>query len=81
MEGKFTMSGLNKNETVTCLFNNDIFWAKSGIPKDRFDALFDYFKKGPDDAWSDSRKYAILKYEKVAEDGTPIDAEMIEVII
>lgn len=80
MKGKFIMSGLSKPASVTCLHKNEIFWATSGIPQDRFNALFDYFKKGPDDVWKD-QKFAVLEYEKADEDGTPIDARMIEVIL
>lgn len=80
MTGKFIMSGLSKPASVTCRHNNDIFWATSGIPQDRFNALFDYFKNGPDDAWK-GEKYAILEYDKVSSDGFPIDAKMTEVEI
>ena len=81
MTGQFKLKGLSAPMSFTC-WNDKIstfFWAKSGMPEDRYKALFKYFKDA-DDSWT-GNEVAILEYDKVAADGTPIEAKCVDVVL
>lgn len=70
------LKGLSKPASFTCesLDNEEIFWAKSGLPQDRFDALFKY----ADGNWKDE-KVVEIECDATSFDGTPINAVVINV--
>lgn len=75
-KGFFKLKGLSRKASFTCepLENENTFWAASGIPQDRFDALFDYCKGN----WED-KKLVEIEHEGISEDGTPINPVVISI--
>lgn len=72
---KFPLIGLSRPKSATCLFNKDShFHPKVELSQDRFDALWKFCK----DNWSE-KKYAIIEYSKLNNDGCPIDAKLIDI--
>lgn len=75
MKSDFRLMGLNKSRTATLHFINTdkaIFWAKINMPKDRFDAMWNYCKDNFNDA-----KIAEVEHDGYFEDGTPINPVMV----
>lgn len=72
----FKLVGLSKPFSMTCRTDKtDIaFWPKVGIPRERFDALWNYCK----DNWKD-KKIAEIEHEGLRDDGTPINGIVIGV--
>ncbi len=72
----FKLVGLSKPFSMTCRTDKtDIaFWPKVGIPRERFDALWNYCKG----EWKD-KKIAEIEHEGLREDGTPINGIVIGV--
>lgn len=79
MRSKFKLKGLGmaENRPFTCepLHNEEIFWPKSGLAKDRHKALFEYKKKT---GW-DAKMFAIIEHDGLRPDGTPINGVVVEV--
>lgn len=61
---------------MTCqpLQNENIFWPKVGIDRDRFEALWNYCKGN----WKD-KKIAEIEHDGFYEDGTPINPVVVGV--
>lgn len=72
----FKLCGLSKPASFTCesMYNEDLFWAKSGIPQDRFDALFEYCGGN----WQ-NLKFVEIEHEGLYNDGTPIKPIVISI--
>lgn len=72
----FKLTGISRPFSMTCepLNNENIFWPKVAIPKDRFDALWNYCKG----EWKD-KKIAEIEHEGLCEDGTPINGIVVGV--
>lgn len=75
-KGDFRLVGLSKPFSMTCepLNNENIFWPKVAIPRERFDALWNYCKGN----WKD-KKIAEIEHEGLREDGTPINGIVVGV--
>lgn len=74
----YEIKGLSKPNSVTLEHNNHLFWADSVLPNEKFEELFNFCK----DHWNKNEPYfAKLQFERESEDGTPIDATMIEFIL
>ena len=74
----FRLKGLSKPKSFTCypMNNDNIFWAKSEMTHERFNALFDFCK----DHWKEE-KIAEIKHDGLYEDGTPINPIVINIRI
>lgn len=73
----FALVGLGRPFSMTCgLLHTDreTFWPKVGIPRERFDALWDYCSGN----WKD-KKIAEIEHEGLYEDGTPINPVVVGV--
>lgn len=70
----FKLTGLSKPESFTCepLGNENIFWAKNGLGKERFDALWNYVSGD----WKE-KKFCKIQHDGIYEDGTPINPVVI----
>ncbi len=69
MKSDFRLRGLNKSKTATLeLIDTDrtTFWAKIDMPKERFNALWDYCKGN----WKEP-KIAEIEHDGFNDDGTP----------
>jgi len=76
MISDFKLIGLSKPNMMTCepMDSDNIFWAPTSIPKERFDALFEYSKGN----WKD-KKIAEIEHNGINKDGTPINPMVISV--
>lgn len=77
---EFQLQGLSKPRSFTCksLYTDDHFWAKSEIPYDRFNALFDYYQSTT--ISNDGRKFSvIIEHDGLTGDGTPINPMVVEI--
>lgn len=75
------MIGLSAGDRCTLSVDEtdkDWFHAGTTLPQDRFQALFDYFKKGPDDGWK-GRNIAVVEHGGLFESGIPKNPVVIEV--
>lgn len=74
--GIYRLAGLSKPKSATLTYgkNEEFFWAAITMPPDRVHALWDYCKGN----W-DEPKYAVIRYDDLAEDGCPINAELIDI--
>lgn len=75
----FTCTGLSNQSSFTLWVNKDHCWATSGIPQDRFDALFKWAKS--DDTFWKQNVIVMCEFDGYSEDGFPINAKVIEVLI
>jgi hypothetical protein len=79
---EFKLIGLSAGNrcTIQVDFDSDKDWFHShtNFTKDRFKALFDYFKKGPDDAWK-GKNIAVVEHDGLSESGIPKNPTVIEV--
>ncbi len=77
---EFQLNGLSLPNSFTCsnIGKEDIFWAKSNWPKDRFAALFKIAKdsEGP---FFRERWRAEIEHDGLFEDGTPKNPVVISV--
>lgn len=77
---EYRLVGLNKSKPHATLnflhTDKDIFWADIEMPKDRFDALFNW-AKNEDNFWK-RQNIAVVKHDGVYDDNTPINPIMIE---
>lgn len=78
---KHKLAGLSAGYRFTCyiLGTEEIFWAESGIPEDRYKALFNWVKS--DDYFSFKHWFVMIEHEGVYEDGTPRKPVVVEVIL
>ncbi len=76
MKSIFKLIGLSKPNSFTCepLNNNNIFWCKSGLPKETFNNLFKY----ADGSWKD-KKIVEIEHDGLYEDGTPINPTVVAI--
>lgn len=77
MISEFRLVGLSKPKSATLQLldtDKETIWAKVDMPKDRFDALFDYCKGN----WKQN-KIAKIKHDGLREDGTPINPVVLEI--
>jgi len=74
---EFKLTGLGRSGSFTCepLTNENIFWPKSGLSKDRFGALWNYVKGG---SWT-GKEIAVIQHDGVNQEGIPINGVVIEV--
>jgi len=71
----YPIKGLSKPNSVTLEHKNHFFWANTNLSTDKFIELFNFVS----DNWNaDEPYYAKLEFDTEAEDGTPINATMIE---
>lgn len=78
---EFRMIGLTAGNRCTLRpdeTDRDWFHAFTNFAPDRFQALFDYFKQGPDDVWK-SRHVAVVQHEGLFDSGIPKNPVVIEV--
>ena len=76
MEKKFLLKGLSKPKSMTFhTENEELFWVNSTLSEDKFNELFNVFTKWKED------KFAILSYDRLREDGTPINPKFIRITI
>lgn len=78
---EFRLIGLSIGNRCTLAVDEtdrDWFHAFTNFAPDRFQALFDYFKKGPDDAWK-GRNLAVIEHDGLFESGIPKNPIVIEV--
>jgi hypothetical protein len=83
MRTEFPLIGLSAGNRCTLSpdeTDRDWFHAPTNLAKDRFQALFDYFKEGPDDVWK-SKPRAIVQHDGLFESGIPKNPVVIEVIL
>lgn len=75
---EFRLVGLSKPFSATCRTpesgSDECFWPKLGIPRERFDALWDYCKGN----WGE-HKMAVIEHNGLSEDGTPINGVIVEI--
>lgn len=78
---KHKLAGLSAGKRFTCfiLGTEEIFWAESGIPEDRYMALFNWAKSDGD--FSLKYWFVMIEHEGVYEDGTPRKPVVVEVIL
>ncbi len=81
MTQEFKLIGLSAPMSFTCcnFGKEDIFWAKSGIPADRYRELFKW-AKSDDDFWK-QKLSVVVEHTGLTADGTPLNAVVIEVKI
>lgn len=81
MTTKFKLKGLNlaKHRPFTCepLENDELFWPKSALSKERHKALFDYMG-GESKDWS--RMFVIIEHDGLRKDGTPVNGIVVEIV-
>jgi hypothetical protein len=76
MKANFKLKGLSKPKSMTCYTENEvIFWAKTTLTHERFNALFEYCEGN----WA-TEKIAVVEHEGLFDDGTPINPVVIEII-
>jgi hypothetical protein len=83
MTTQFKLTGLSAGNRCTLQVgktDKDWFHAYTNFSRDRFEALFKYFKDGPDDAWKGDNR-AIVEHEGFNDSGAPINPVVIEVIL
>jgi hypothetical protein len=76
----FLLNGLSYPKSFTCYTidgKETIFWAKSKMPNDRFNALFKC-GKNTDDFW-ESKWIAEIEHEGLYDDGTPKNPFVIDI--
>ncbi|WP_346236733.1 hypothetical protein ABDK00_014120 [Niabella insulamsoli] len=73
--GKYKVTGLSKGNRFTFENNNGTWWAKSAMPDDRFQALFEWAKS--DKGFWFQNILANVSYEELSWDGTPIDGKVV----
>lgn len=78
---EFKLVGLSAGNRFTCanFGKDDIFWAESGMPADRYKALFAWAKS--DDKFWKQKCVIVIQHEGLHEDGTPRSPIGIEVKI
>lgn len=75
MISDFLLSGLSRGYSMTCQnAKQDFFWLKVGLTKERFNALWDYFK-----GLDKKEMIAEIEHDGFSEDGTPINGVVINV--
>jgi hypothetical protein len=82
-KNKFPLVGLSAGNRCTLRpdeTDKDWFHAPTNLTPDRFQALFDYFKKGPDDIWKD-KPYAMVEHDGLFESGIPKNPVVTEVML
>ena len=83
MKGEFRLVGLGLPNQFTCTneckenINEDVFWPKSIISKDRFQALFDWAKK--DKGFWNSRWIAVIEHDGFTWNQVPKNAVVLEI--
>lgn len=80
LKGQFKLVGLSRKKSMTCEPLNDegnFFWPKVGIDQDRFDALWNFMTG----RWGDTHLLVVIEYEKITDDGIPINGTVIETIV
>lgn len=79
MKSDFLLKGLSAPKSFTCrtFGKEDIFWAKSKMPDDRYKALFNW-AKSTDGFW-ESKWIAEIEHEGLYSDGTPINPFVVSV--
>ncbi len=76
MKTEFKLKGLSKPRSFTCHTDKgNIFWAKSTMAFDRFDALFDFYKG----EWKEEKR-VLIEHDGFREDGTPINPLVLELL-
>lgn len=78
---EFRLIGLSAGNRCTLgVGETDRYWfhASTNLTPDRFQALFDYFKKGPDDIWK-SWHIAVISHDGLYDSGIPKNPIVIEV--
>jgi len=73
MKTEYRLRGISNPKSGTLeLLSSDkhTFWATFDMPKDRYDALFNW-AKSDDCFWKDHAWIAVVEHEKIAEDGCP----------
>lgn len=76
MKTDFKLTGLSKPKSFTCepLDNENIFWAKSNMTQEQFNALWDYCAQD----WK-VKKIAVIEHDGFYKDGTPINPIVISI--
>lgn len=79
MKSDFKLKGLSKEKSMTCepLKNENIFWPKVEMPKDRFNALFDWASH-ENGFWKTSW-IAEIEHDGLYDDQTPINPIVVAV--
>ncbi len=78
---EFKLIGLSTDNRCTISVDGTYenwFHAKTNLAEDRFKALFEYFKNGPECVWK-SRNVAVVQHNGLSESGTLINPLVIEV--
>jgi hypothetical protein len=75
----YKVVGLSAPASFTLFHENDHCWAKSGLPKDRYNELFKWAKTD-DDFWKQDIT-AVVECEGFGVHGSPINGVVIEVKI
>ena len=78
---EFRLIGLCKGNRCTIAVDEtdrDWFHAPTNLAKDRFEALFKYFKDGPDNAWK-GKNIVVVEHDGLFESGIPKNPIVIEV--
>ncbi len=81
MKTEFKLTGLSAGNRCTISVDGtdrDWFHAPTNLPQDRFDALFNYFKKGDSNVWRDGAQ-VIVEHDGFGESGKPINPVVIDV--
>jgi hypothetical protein len=78
---KHKLAGLSAGKRFTCwlLGTEEIFWAESGIPEDRYKALFNWMKS--DEDFSFKYWFVMIEHEGIYKDGYPRNPTVVEVIL
>jgi hypothetical protein len=80
---EFRLTGLSIENRCTISVDDtdrDWFHAQTDLTTDRFKALFQYFKYGPDDVWRKTN-IAVVEHDGLFESGIPKNPVVIEIKI